>query len=269
MKQEKQRPLAWWVQVLLAVLAAVALLIMLDWRLVEIARRHDTALMLYGRILPMGDRWELMLKIGLAVVYAGIAVILFLLMRRWGRVFCALVALFVLQLGIARIGGQQYAEHLMRGGIGTMQSVMDLDYYQDEMQLMGNLGAYGGLYVTEDGRSEYYICRQIDVFGPFAQPILRSNSAQDFEHGYEQLLPYEANGCQHICALSMRQYNDGYWAVVKQLVRAEDVLAEVTRLDDLTKYVKQAEFTEHRLGLVQEESSLRREFRNFAAEWLK
>lgn len=269
MKREKQRPLAWWVQILLVLCAVLGLLVLLDWRLVEIARQHETVLELHGRVLPMGDNWQLTLKIGLLVVYLSIAVLLFLPMRRVGRVLGVLLCLFSVQIGIARIGGQQYAEYLMRSGIGTMQSVLDTDYYQSEMQLMGNLGAYAGLFTDENGRSEYYFCRRIDVFGPFAEPILRSNSEQDFEHGHEQLLAYEENGHQYICALSMRQYNDGYWAVVKQMVRAEDLMVEVTTLDELTKFVEQAEFTEHRLGPVQDEATLRREFRNFAASWLR
>lgn len=160
--------------------------------------------------------------------------------RAGGSLLIWIAFLVVVNLG----GWKIYDRGLSRRGVGTMQTALDTEYHQDEGRIMGNLGVYGGR-IKIDGESQFYVCRQIDTFGPFDYQVLVDTETQAFSTGYEEYSRFSEDGMTKLTALSVYHYQDGYWLVVKKLVNVDDLGIKLERLDDLRRYIVQMQYNRH------------------------
>lgn len=229
-----------------------------------LATKHDTEFSLFGLVLPKLKHRQVW-QIG-----AYVCPLLSLAWLIWrydppGKRIKRYVSLaFAMIVGIVvlvRMVGHTYEQALVQQGVGTMQTALDTEYYQEEMKLMGNLGVYGGK-MTLDGESGIYLCRQMDAFGPFATQLLADTATQPFSKGYEEYSRFEQDGLVQFHAVSVQHYQDGYWLVVKRFVNINDLLIEIDYLDDLRRYIVQMQYACH----TGDEAKVAREFEEIAGE---
>lgn len=139
---------------------------------------------------------------------------------------------------------------LVEQGVGTIRSMKEIELWQEDLTLRGELGIYGAYLETEDttGTKEeaYFICREVDVYGPFSYPVLSERVDVSFASGEELFAETVVDGQMMLKSLTLREYDDGYWAIVKQFVSAEDVRVEIEHIEDLRRYATQAEYHLHR-----------------------
>lgn len=245
--REPIRAVPVWAEVLLAIIMLGCAVVACWLRLSAVAGTHNASLTLFGMIWPTTQHPQAW-RVGTVVI--GAAALAWFVSRYdvpgrrfehyaacvfWSIAFIAIVTVMV---------GSIYAKDLARKGIGTMQLEVDQDYVERDMTLQGNLGFYGG-YLMVDGEPQMYICRQIDTFGPFSEQMLRDTPEQPFSEGYEEYARFEQDGLMQIQALSVQHYQDGYWLVVKRLVRTDDLHIELDTLDDLRRYIVQMQYSWH------------------------
>lgn len=181
--------------------------------------------------------------------------------------FCLTALLLTAVEGVIVLSmAKAYDNVLTRDGVATMQSELDTDYYQQDLKLMGKLGFYGGLLKENDTPKGYYVCRQIDVFGPFAEQLVPDTPEQMYSEGYEGYYEQERNELLQVYGFSQYSYADEYWLVLKRFVSTEDLRIEFETVDDLRKYIVQAEFVYHSGS---SETALLRDFNEIGGDMVK
>ena len=245
--QKKARPTSIVAEVLLALVMISSAVVFCYLCLSRIAVKHEATLVLFGIIFPKASQ----MPVYLAIVIAIDLVTAMWFMGRYGtpgKRFDQFVLLVLsMTFGFiltSMLAGETYANELARQGVGTMQTALDTEYQQQDMKLMGSLGFYGG-NLNVDGDPQIYVCRQMDSFGPFTEQILADTATQPFSQGYEEYMRFEQDGLTQVRALSVQHYQDGYWLVVKRLVRAEDLYISLDTLDDLQKFIVQMQYSRH------------------------
>lgn len=143
-------------------------------------------------------------------------------------------------------------------GVGTIQASLDVEeVHQSDFAVEGELGVYGGCFEMVESEDDpdgialacetgvYAICRKIDAYGPFSYPMLNDRDDMKFSEGAEVFasIPDESGLLRSV---TMREYHDGYWLIVKRFAYADDLRVEINHLEDLRKYIAQAEYTVHR-----------------------
>lgn len=266
MKQNSKnvREMPAWVVVAVIMMAFGCFIVLLYLHVDILAVKRDTEFSLFGLVPPKlkhRQAWQ----IGACV--CPLLSLAWLIWRydppgkRIKRYVSLAFAMIVGTVVLVRMVGHTYEQTLAQQGVGTMQTALDTEYYQEEMKLMGNLGVYGGK-MTLDGEPGIYLCRQMDTFGPFATQVLADTATQPFSKGYEEYSRFEQDGLVQFHALSVQHYQDGYWLVVKRFVNINDLLIEIDHLDDLRRYIVQMQYARH----DGDEASVAREFEETAGE---
>lgn len=257
--------LRWWEFVvwgiMLFFLSAVVFVLHMD----KIAAERETVFMPFNVAISLSYKkvWIVVVIMGLVLCSAWMAWRSYRV--KFGRQFWRILFCMSLCIGIVvQITGKQYGVLLDSQGVATMQVALDPDFRQEDTHLVGNLGTYGGRFVV-DGETKFYICRQMDTFGPFERPILNTVVATDqpVAMNGEKFHRIEQNNLVQLCGVSMQKYQDGYWLVVKRFVAAEDLCVDITTTDDLAPYIAQMEYHCHRDGT---EEQLLLEFEEIAGE---
>ena len=245
MKEPKkvQRVSPLWADVLLAFVSFVACGMILHVYLSWIAERHGTVFELCGITLAVtfGSCVFTVAIVGLWILLLAVYAWRYASVKHWWAHFVRLLMglLFCITLAVFATGGV-YKSVLASAGIGTMQTALDTDYHQEDLQVMGELGVYGGRLVSGD--PEFYVCRQMDTFGPFERQVLEDTATQNFSTGYEQYTYLEQDNLLQLRALSVQHYDDGYWLVVKRFVAASDLGIKIESLSDLERYIVQMQY---------------------------
>lgn len=253
MEIEERTPskMRWWEIAVLCVVLLLLFAVVFVLHMNKIAVERETVFMLFGTDMTLGHKqvWLTIAVIGLVLCSVWMAVRSYKT-GKFARQFWTILLFLSMCIGFAvRIIGSQYGQMLDHQGIATMQTALDCDLRQEDTHLVGNLGTYGGRF-TVDGETEFYICRQMDTFGPFERPVLNTLMTPDQPvaasgEGFHRI---ERDGLTQLCGISMQKYQDGYWLVVKRFVAAEDLWVEITTTDDLAPYIAQMEYHYHSNG---------------------
>lgn len=247
MKGEPKKDIPAWATALLAAVIFVGVVLICYLGLWRTALAHDTVFALFDLSWPRIKYGKTCLIATAVVILLVIAVFVFCFEtpgKRLSKAFSTAAGVALLILLTVMTCCKLYASHLACQGIGTMQTALDTEYRQEEMKLVGNLGVYGGQLKLDD-EPQFYVCRQIDTFGPFPEQLLEDTATQPFSEGYEEYSRFEQDGLIQFHALSVYHYQDGYWLVVKRFVNIRDLCIELESLDDLQKYIIQMQYSRY------------------------